>query len=160
MIIKYVNEIKRVCRNGFNSDKQLHKSNIGEYEEGAIKVLEKYFSSFNIYRISHDFYFEGDKEKRDIYQIRIESKNGKQMIFKFGNSIDATLKGLMPSVYSIIACLQKYEVGTLQDFCNEFDYNIDSIKHNELYKAVCKEYSDFSSLFDNCIVPDDVIEIY
>lgn len=53
-----------------------------------------------------------------------------------------------PTAYSVLACLQKYEVGTFEDFCGEFGYNEDSIKANKTYKAVLNEYNNVCALYN------------
>ncbi len=62
-----------------------------------------------------------------------------------------------PNEYSILACLQKYDVGTMDDFIAEFGYEIKSMTDitnfltNFLptYSAVCKEYQDLCRIFTN-----------
>ena len=88
--------------------------------------------------IEHKKYFSDDKESRDVFKILLKRGN-KQYSFTFGQSIANV--GQDPTVYDVLVCLQNYEVGTLQDFCNEFDYDIDSIKIGKIYKAVVKEYA-------------------
>lgn len=53
-----------------------------------------------------------------------------------------------PTAYDVLACLTKYDVGSLEDFCSEFGYDTDSIKANETYKAVKDEYSGVCSIFN------------
>lgn len=50
------------------------------------------------------------------------------------------VKGTLPTEYDFLACLQKYEVGTFEDFCNEFGYDTDSRSAKKTYKAVKKEF--------------------
>lgn len=44
-----------------------------------------------------------------------------------------------PDEYSILACLEKYDPETFEDFCMSFDYDTDSIKARETFEAVDKE---------------------
>jgi len=59
-----------------------------------------------------------------------------------------------PTEYRILACLQKYDVGSFDDFCNEFGYN-ESYKLSEynevkkIYEAVVKEYNMVLSLYND-----------
>jgi hypothetical protein len=59
--------------------------------------------------------------------------------------------------YDVLACLTKYDPGTLEDFCNEYGYSvdggsvvsaqmqIDSIK--QVYGGVCKEWREVRDFF-------------
>ena len=52
-----------------------------------------------------------------------------------------------PNAYSVLACLQKYDVGTFEDFCSEFGYDEDSRTAERVYIAVIKEYKDLTRIF-------------
>jgi len=54
-----------------------------------------------------------------------------------------------PSAYDVLASLQKYEVGTLKDFCGTFGYDEDSRKAEHIYIAVCKEWDNIKMLYNN-----------
>jgi hypothetical protein len=54
-----------------------------------------------------------------------------------------------PSDYSVLACLQKYDCGTLEDFCSEFGYDTDSIRARKTYEAVRDEYLNLAKLFSD-----------
>lgn len=54
-----------------------------------------------------------------------------------------------PTAYSVLTCLQKYDVGTFEDFCSEFGYDEDSKKAEKTYNAVVKDYKDVCSLFND-----------
>lgn len=59
------------------------------------------------------------------------------------------IQGEAPTLYDVLSCLQKYEVGTFEDFCSEFGYDEDSRAAYKTYKAVVKEYDKVCSLFSN-----------
>jgi hypothetical protein len=59
------------------------------------------------------------------------------------------IAGKKPSLYNVLTCLQKYEVGTFEDFCSEFGYDTDSRRAKKTYKAVSKEYQSMCGLFSN-----------
>lgn len=68
----------------------------------------------------------------------------------FGNIVgDKIIRPIAPTLYDVLACLQKYDVGTFEDFCNEFGYDTDSRIAKKTYKAVVKEYDKMCSLFNN-----------
>jgi hypothetical protein len=54
-----------------------------------------------------------------------------------------------PNAYDILSCLQKYDVGTFENFCGDFGYDTDSIKANKVYEAVAKEYLEIKALFND-----------
>lgn len=54
-----------------------------------------------------------------------------------------------PDLYDVLACLQKYEVGTFEDFCDNFGYDSDSRTAEKTYKAVLKEWKAMERLFNN-----------
>ena len=59
------------------------------------------------------------------------------------------------SAYDVLACLQKYDVGTFEDFVSEYGYEVelhdDYIKTRNTYKAVVKEYKDVQRVFSDCL---------
>lgn len=59
------------------------------------------------------------------------------------------IKGIEPTLSDVLACLQKYDVGTFEDFCSEFGYDTDSKRAEKTYKAVSKEYDKMCSLFSD-----------
>ena len=162
-----------------------------DYEKQANDFLSKTNTVITSQYIKNDFYFEGDKEKRDIYEITIQRENRK-IVFTFANSIansgfyiqfgvrkiiipqefikynDAQIKinsmnftreviepidkihrPTTPTNYTILSCLQKYEVGTFADFCSEFGYSEDSRAAEKTYKAVCKEYDNVFKIWND-----------
>ncbi len=68
----------------------------------------------------------------------------------FGNIVrDKIVRPIAPTLYDVLTCLQKYDVGTFEDFCSEFGYDTDSRNAKKTYKAVVKEYDKMCSLFSN-----------
>jgi len=55
----------------------------------------------------------------------------------------------VPTAYNVLACLQKYDIGSFKDFYNEFGYSDDSIKAEKIYKAVCDEYNNLKMLYSD-----------
>jgi hypothetical protein len=60
-----------------------------------------------------------------------------------------------PTEYNLLACLQKYDVGTFEDFCNEFGYDTDSRTAEKTYDDVKEEYLKVCSIFS----PDEMNEL-
>lgn len=55
----------------------------------------------------------------------------------------------IPTNYDILSCLQKYDVGSFEDFCSEFGYDDDSMKAEKTYNAVCKEYNNVCKIWSD-----------
>lgn len=70
---------------------------------------------------------------------------------KIQNEIKKNPNFSEPTNYDILACLQKYDVGSFEDFCSEFGYDEDSRKAEKTYNAVCKEYEAVDRLFGDII---------
>ncbi len=60
-------------------------------------------------------------------------------------------KNAAPSEYAILACLTKYDPGTMHDFFYEFGYEIEGVDDMfcfmNTYNAVVKEYRDLCRIF-------------
>jgi len=56
-----------------------------------------------------------------------------------------------PNEYDILASLTKYDPETFQDFCNEFWYDMDSIKAKETFEGVDKEWHQTNRMFSDCL---------
>ena len=56
-----------------------------------------------------------------------------------------------PNAYSILSCLEKYDVGSLDDFMHEFGYDPKNTKDwanvTHIYNAVVQEYRDLCRIF-------------
>lgn len=54
-----------------------------------------------------------------------------------------------PNLYDILTCLQKYDIGTFEDFCSEFGYNEDSKSAEETYNSVVEEFEVMQRFFSD-----------
>lgn len=54
-----------------------------------------------------------------------------------------------PTPYDVLASLQKYDIGTFEDFCSEFGYDTDSRKAEKIYKGVVDEYNNLKMLYSD-----------
>lgn len=99
-----------------------------------------------------DYYFDGDKEVRNIYRITITNR-GKRTSFTFGDSIANTQKGKALDDYSVLACVKgdyfntKEYYPTFEDFANEFDYSTDSRQGEKVYKQCLKQAEKLHQVF-------------
>ena len=70
---------------------------------------------------------------------------------KAKNELKALKAKAVPTAYDILACLQKYDVGTMNDFFHEFGYEVhsadDMFCFMNTYNAVVKEYHDLCRIF-------------
>lgn len=106
-----------------------------------------------------------ETRERDTYMVNIRTPKG-NMQFKFWDSVRNTrtnqkrklyrLPIKEPTEYDILACLQKYEVGTMEDFFSDFGYEIkcakDITNFINTYNAVVKEYQDICC----CFTPEQI----
>ena len=115
-----------------------------EYQNQANQFANKYNVKLTVVDTDYGKYFHDDKESRHIFKLRLQ-RGRKSYTFKFGQSIAAGAEE--PTMYDVLACVQKYDVGSFEDFCGEFGYDTDSRTAERIYKAVCKEYEAMCRLF-------------
>ena len=156
------------------------KTEQSQYEIQANKFLADTGTAFQAEKIGHGFYFDDDKETRDIYNITLE-RNGQKWAFKFGQSVvnsdgpylkkkqeehrrktgafvtPNNLKPKKPSAYDVLAAITKYDPGTFENFCGDFGYETDSRKALKTYLAVQEEFNAVNRLFHGCL--DELSEI-
>lgn len=118
---------------------------MSEYQKEAYTFLNDTQTEFKAKYVKHDLYFPDDKEPRDIYQITLK-RGDKKYSFRFGQSIADSNGATPPTPYDVLASVQKYEVGTFEDFASEFGYDEDSTA-KKIYKAVVKEYDNLKRLY-------------
>jgi len=95
--------------------------------EISIMTFEKYVTKKLGYnRVENMLYSEKVKAKNDLTKLKAEA---------------------VPDEYNVLACLQKYDVGTFEDFCSGFGYDEDSRTAERVYIAVTKEYKDLTRIF-------------
>lgn len=91
-----------------------------------------------------------DTVPRNKYRFTITTPFG-SMEGTFWDSLDNTRKGIKPTEYDILACLEKYDVGTIDDFVSEFGYEVhkwsDVKRIENTYNAVVREYNDLCRIF-------------
>lgn len=141
---------------------------MNEYIKQATDFLQKTHAKMKIEYVGLAVNKEWkEKEKRCLYEITLTSPRG-SMTFDFWDSIRNTeirtmpfdaynvqankelaakKKAAVPSVYDVLACLQKYDPGTFEDFCSDYGYDEDSRTAERIYFAVQKEYTQLARLF-------------
>lgn len=87
---------------------------------------------------------------RNTYRATITTPKGTMRV-KFWDSIANMKSGKQPTEYDIIACLQKYDVGSFEDFVSEFGYATDEPEDmriaKQIYYAVVREYESVCRCF-------------
>lgn len=139
-----------------------------EYIKQATEFLRKTYTKMKIRYVGLAVNKKWkEKEKRCLYEITLTSPRG-SMTFDFWDSIRNTKirtmpfdaynvqankelaakkKAAVPSVYDVLACLQKYDPGTFEDFCSDYGYDEDSRTAERIYFAVQREYTQLARLF-------------
>lgn len=56
-----------------------------------------------------------------------------------------------PTLYDVLACVQKYDVGSFENFCGDFGYDTDSRKAEKIYFDCQKEFDSVRALFGDCM---------
>jgi hypothetical protein len=120
------------------------KANGSYYNQGAYLVADYLGLKMKVGDSEYRKYFPNDKESRYVFKITLK-KGGKQYTFNFGQSIAEGSNE--PTLYGVLTCLQKYDVGTFEDFCRGFGYDEDSKTAERTYKAVIKEFEAMQRLF-------------
>lgn len=101
-----------------------------------------------------------ETRERDTYMVNIVTPMGNMQI-KFWDSINDTINNVnrtrsgysrkYPTEYDILSCLQKYDVGDIEDFICEYGYEIkkrgDLKRIMNIYDAVIKEYNNIRRCF-------------
>lgn len=114
------------------------------YNKGAYLIAEALDLKMKVGASTHKKHFESDTQKRYVFKVTLR-KDNKQFTFDFGQSIAEGSNE--PTLYSVLSCLQKYDVGSFEDFCGEFGY--ECTKANErIYKAVVREFENMERLFN------------
>lgn len=88
-----------------------------------------------------------DGQLRWVFPVTI-SRNGQRMRVQFGQSIANGSQ--QPTAYDVLSCLQKYEVGTFEQFASAYGFDL-SRKSRKVYNACSKEYDGVDRLFSDVI---------
>ena len=130
------------------------------YQQTALDFMKATGTKLTVKFINHDYYFNDDKQTRDIYRFRL-SRNGQSYTAKFGQSISnsgyTNKERKEPAAYNILACITKYDPDTFENFCREYGYDTDSRSAFKTYKAVVKEWAGVDRLFNDVL--DELREI-
>lgn len=96
-----------------------------------------------------------DKGWHNTYRATIKTPMGSMWV-KFWDSVYNTERGIEPTEYDVIACLEKYDVGTIDDFVSEFGYEVnewsDVKRIQNIYNAVKRQYKSLC----RCFTPEQI----
>lgn len=127
---------------------------MSEYTKQAEKFLKDTKTKMKVKFIKHDVYFIGDKDTRDIFKITFK-RNKKQFSLTFGQSLNDSTKGgdKHPTSYDVLACIEKYDPSTFEDFIMVYGYNDHSLneypKVKKIYNAVIKQWKQVKGFWNN-----------
>lgn len=119
------------------------------YEIEAEEFLNKYGVTFKAV-------FKGDKcplwcdgncNHGDRYVVTFRRKDSKSLSMSFWNSMNDSENGKAPSVYDVLAAMEKYDPEDFEDWCSNLGYESNSRKAEKTYKLVVKEYEKVSAFF-------------
>ena len=84
--------------------------------------------------------------KKKLKYNRVEDMSYGEKV-KAKNDLARLKADAVPNEYDVLACLEKYDPGTFEDFCSEFGYDEDSKTAERIYIAVIKQYKDLTKIF-------------
>jgi hypothetical protein len=125
--------------------------NSGKYTKAVNLVAKQFNIKLEVVSSTYGTMLWDKNQQRYIFKLKLK-RGRKSYTFEFGQSI---VKGAEePTLYDVLACLQKYDVGSFEDFCGNFGYDEYASASNRTYKAVVKEFKAMERLFS-----DDELEI-
>ena len=122
-------------------------------KRGNRKFSFKFGNSLN----DSGFYYTKVKQKTDLDRKFLDKKLFNDLGLYIKNKIDWSFLNngksdfihypKEPTAYGVLACLQKYDVGTFENFCGDFGYDEDSRTAEKTYKAVVKEFDNVCKIW-------------
>lgn len=117
-----------------------------QYDKAVNLVAKKFNITLKVISSHYGFMQWDNKTKREVFKLQLR-RGRKSYTFEFGQSISKGSEE--PNLYDVLTCLQKYDVGTFEDFCGDFGYDLDSRTAEKTYKAVVKEFEAMERLFSS-----------
>ena len=129
---------------------------MNEYVKQAREFLEACNATMKITWIGCEINKNwNDNIRRNVYRATIKTPKGVLWV-KFWDSAYNTERGLEPTEYDVIASLEKYYVGSIDDFVRDFCYEVrewaDVKRIQNIYNAVKRQYKSLC----RCFTPDQI----
>ena len=129
---------------------------MNEYVKQAKDFLESCNATMKITKIGYEANKNWDENiYRNTYRATIKTPMGSMWV-KFWDSVYNTERGIEPNEYDILTCLEKYDVGTIDDFVQEFGYTVnewaDVKRIQNIYNAVKRQYKSLC----RCFTPEQI----
>ena len=142
----------KYIKNGFYFERDKGTRDI--YEITIMRGSRKIIFTFGNSIVNSQYYNDKRYNGKRTYSLNGKERTGGYSIldiekYKNGGMELELIKGIPPTNYSILSCLQKNEVGTFEDFCGEFGYSEDSRTAEKIYKTVCKEYNNVCKIWND-----------
>lgn len=148
------------------------------YEDRAVKFLIDTKSVLKLELVKHDYYFQSDKEKRDIYKVTL-SRGSRSYTFTFGQSITNSalqynddlmftcytlnkrtyktqIEREIPSAYDILASLfldhellEVDESTAFDNFISNYGYNSNSKGTLRIFRACLEQSNQLRLLYND-----------
>lgn len=115
------------------------------YEKQANDFLKSHNITFSAKFAGHGKHFPDDDKPRAQFWCTFTDENRHSFRVKFGQSHANGEK--YPTAYDVLACLTKSDPGTLENFCSEMGYDLDSKKAERIYNSVREEWENVFNFF-------------
>ncbi len=125
-----------------------------EYTQQAEKFLEDTNTTFTVVAYRGRALPVFSDNYMDMWTVCLE-RNGEEWDFNFYMGLGH--HGAEPTAYEVLATLEKYDVGDIEQFCAEFGYNLYAENTKAIYKGVIDAYSHVVDMFEDCL--DELREI-
>lgn len=124
---------------------------MSEYDKQARNFLRECDATMEIKLVERNAIHWDDGYTHNKYKFIITTPFGIMEDF-FYDSYHNTINGINGATeYAILSCLEKYDVGTIDDFVKEFGYEVNSwsdVRRIEnIYSAVVKQYNKLCEIF-------------
>ena len=133
-------------RNDFYFHKDTEKRDI--YKCTLIRGERTYSFEFG-QSVMESQYYQDNTIKERSYTMNGKPRTGNYILSSIPpNQRDYSLvKGKVPNDYDILACIEKNNPGTFEEFCSEFGYDEDSRSAEKTFIAVRDQFLNIERLF-------------
>lgn len=126
-----------------------------EYDLQAEAWADKYNVKMTATFIGYRKFFVDDKDSRNVYSITLTRfiqryhsgpDLNRCMTFDFGASLNDTRDEASPTLYDVIACIEKGEPEPFESWCSNYGFDTDSRKALHTYVACQEQLHAFQTL--------------